>query len=1418
MTVPDGSPRGIPPTGDFPSDYSSPSAPTGLINTGDFPTQNSSNSGGQVFIRRRSSTGFEVSLTNPQDREAENQNMLEEIQQGGEEKKANGELCRLQIKANIISAERDYYRTTKFLDPDLIEQVLKETGATDDLELAAMQNFGISTAGNKKDDHTEGFNLHVKDWEEDAFKSMVHLLSDNLVQHKTNSPKTNSPKTNSPKTNSPKTNSPLLPIRSPTTNSPLMPIRSPSSTSRSLLSASQEMMRTISVTKLENEEADTSLKWKLFKSDLFFPKYLVKDRDGLVASKCKGLVQTSPENLLSFFFAYESDWAMADHWERNGMDRIHFPRKIVENINAHHHITYNAQKMPFPITARDYLSRWVWRVDADDSFVIVSVPVTRKNLLRKKFEPSRLETVTGEFYCICKIERFKHNQSLVTYITKFDVKGSVNQKIVTSMTITEADMVRKFYDFFECDDKIDSIERNLFSDWVEKVPPLDKTELRMLTALLRTAGWQVIGGRLFRVDGKMGLDPKRDNKKTLFWSEFNAGNSSHNGVHTYIKKESTTGLSWGKVVAKVDASQKEVLAWLWDARSNYRTRLHLKTEGNLPRTVDSIEGQEGMQVLRYQKKMAMGYLNQEIEVKMFLSKFGDNQNEVYVIGFHTFKESGDYGRAGVFEAAGNAVEVGDTATNNSSYDSSRHSKNGNQHEKQSVRNSPTPSKKNLFSKLFKKGPSSNKVQLDPSSIIERLEDEAMEMSARITTAEKSGSRLPLMNDQFSSKLRTVLPMPGMDFGTKEVLSAVKAKSKGTFIIRHVSDFVSEVAYVNQMELTVPANTNQLSRAASLQDLTIVSHLQRYFKRQGKAVDREIRNHFISRTLPASIDDTSDIDSARAFINEMNGILMKSMKKKKKALSFSCACSDDKVKLYSASKYLDSDVSCLRSHFEILSMKKVKKRYDYMKGEVLVDATLGEALAWLWDQSSSTTCNRRLRKKVAEKRSDYEQIVTYWEPSSGLWDGGLGNGSNSLRNGSNKVRKVFERQLWCPKKDKTGFVFAYERQETEDEVDAIGRIVDEMEAVNEGKSKKNLNKLVEAEKLKRKKENLAKEPHKRGFILIEHGGRDTEKFNPYYILLDRKKMSPGVRATDLNLVWNNRESEAIPDETNLLLHPNAVTKITWIEESNLIADASRTGERQAFRKIFSTLKEMNHDLGRPSTVYDTKMTYLRMIMAKTKSFEQLERLGENVGGKAHRERIATLKAEKEQKKLEEEKRAEERKSARKSARKQSRQKLKNERRQKESKKEMVDANTNSDVVYTGTSVESYSSRGDLDSGGSGIVGGASDDNKIPAVSSLADFNSTRSNVSQASALTTSSHGGDECARADYEDEYDYDYKMSPAVMKATQPFNFDAHHNRKPIPMIKQTIPTREEIENIAFNSEIYSEVSKDTTNYYPEGF
>ena len=104
-----------------------------------------------------------------------------------------------------------------------------------------------------------------------------------------------------------------------------------------------------------NEEKLTSLD-----GNIRFPKDKVITEEGRGVARSVGVVQTTPVRVLGCVFHIDSDVEMAIHIRANGPDLDKYPNKTIRRVALHHQINYSCRKLPFPLQARDWLTREVF--------------------------------------------------------------------------------------------------------------------------------------------------------------------------------------------------------------------------------------------------------------------------------------------------------------------------------------------------------------------------------------------------------------------------------------------------------------------------------------------------------------------------------------------------------------------------------------------------------------------------------------------------------------------------------------------------------------------------------------------------------------------------------------------------------------------------------------------------------------------------------------------------------------------------------------------------------------------------------------------------------------------------------------------------------------------------------------------------
>jgi len=102
--------------------------------------------------------------------------------------------------------------------------------------------------------------------------------------------------------------------------------------------------------------------WTSIDDNTSFPKEKVhREGEQVGIARCIGIVQTTPERLLAWFFTVDLDYDHAKHVKGNGPNADLYPNITVAMLNDHHKIYYSCRKLPFPLVARDWLQRSIYK-------------------------------------------------------------------------------------------------------------------------------------------------------------------------------------------------------------------------------------------------------------------------------------------------------------------------------------------------------------------------------------------------------------------------------------------------------------------------------------------------------------------------------------------------------------------------------------------------------------------------------------------------------------------------------------------------------------------------------------------------------------------------------------------------------------------------------------------------------------------------------------------------------------------------------------------------------------------------------------------------------------------------------------------------------------------------------------------------
>ena len=384
-------------------------------------------------------------------------------------------------------------------------------------------------------------------------------------------------------------------------------------------------------------------KYQSMEDDIFFPKsYVYSEGSSAGVVKCSGVVQAPPESVLGLVFLVNTDYARRNHMKSSGTSLELYPNKVVTNINKHHSVVYSCRKMPFPLAAREWLTRRIFQVSDGGDLVLTVNNVSKEEIADiPPFVPSKLKDrpVRGDFSAICIFEKLPFGCTRFTHIASLDVKGNVPKAVAKAGLRGVVESVRKAYNFFQRDDEVDGLEREDFVKKISFSPSPSKEELNLLVNALQDLDYRYIGGFAVKNEHRLeelikntiltpppGIASSQKEKekekaekhekhekavhetppgqrrrrrstltspnfinrsifaeKKLSWNRLLDGPKEDLAVKKYFKFQDGDNRVWGKVTATIHASAPNALAWLWFYCSNNRMKLHQKTHGNLIR-------------------------------------------------------------------------------------------------------------------------------------------------------------------------------------------------------------------------------------------------------------------------------------------------------------------------------------------------------------------------------------------------------------------------------------------------------------------------------------------------------------------------------------------------------------------------------------------------------------------------------------------------------------------------------------------------------------------------------------------------------------------------------------------------------------------------------------------------------------------
>ena len=254
-----------------------------------------------------------------------------------------------------------------------------------------------------------------------------------------------------------------------------------------------------------NEEKFTSLD-----GNIRFPKDKVITEEGRGVARSVGVVQTTPVRVLAWQFYVESEEGIARHIEANGPDLDKYPKKTIRRINFHHQINYSCRKLPFPLQARDWLTRAVFSPLKNKKGYILamkSIPDDDPDV-PNDFKPSNLDPppIRGEFASLSIFEELPFGCTKFTYLARADIRGKIPKLVAESGLAGLVNTVKVAYECFERDDEVDKLQRDDFIDDIDNACFLTSDEQSLLLRCIPYADHSIAaGGGIARRNTTLGM-------------------------------------------------------------------------------------------------------------------------------------------------------------------------------------------------------------------------------------------------------------------------------------------------------------------------------------------------------------------------------------------------------------------------------------------------------------------------------------------------------------------------------------------------------------------------------------------------------------------------------------------------------------------------------------------------------------------------------------------------------------------------------------------------------------------------------------------------------------------------------------------------------------------------------------------------
>ena len=368
-----------------------------------------------------------------------------------------------------------------------------------------------------------------------------------------------------------------------------------------------------------NEKNFTSLD-----GNIRFPKDKVITEEGKGVGRSFGVVQTTPERVLGWQFHAESKEGMARHGKANGSRLDKYPNKVIRRINFGHQIIYSCRKLPFPLQPRDWLTRQIFApLESNLGYVLATIPVSNDDPdVPTGFKRSTLERppIRGVLESLSMFERLPFGCTKFTYLVRADIGGNTPKVVAESMLSGLLDTVKFAYECFQRDDEVDKLQRDDLVNSIQEAPTITGDERDQLHRCIAYADFGVTagGGIARRHTTPPGVTQSGP------WEKWTRLRDADLAVKKFTKKKEGDSDMWGKATATLHTSAAEAFAWMWFYCSNFRTKQHMKNEGDdVVRSSDLRDTSCHTQQIVVHKPMPLGLSTREVKMRWVWGKYDD---------------------------------------------------------------------------------------------------------------------------------------------------------------------------------------------------------------------------------------------------------------------------------------------------------------------------------------------------------------------------------------------------------------------------------------------------------------------------------------------------------------------------------------------------------------------------------------------------------------------------------------------------------------------------------------------------------------------------------------------------------------------------------------------------------------------------